>query len=401
VRFGTYSSVRSCAVLKAKFKSKKTEVDTKDGGDKKPRIGDIVDLLKFPSKKWTKMRTTGPIVPYGGHWVDTIKKDGSKGRFWVQCLAFDSEIEGLDTTKECPWCDAQDKRINFRIDYYQNAIIRDLQEAEPKRKPDFTEKEEESRFKEKDSDSWTPIKVVRLTPSTVREMKRHAAENRHKSKKTGETKAWPLSHDHWGCDVKVFYDKDETPAKQYSVSINVEKNTPLSEEEQEYLRWNIEDIIKPDSLERARKEFERWLEKMGKKKKKDDDDEDDDSDNKKKKKSDDDDDDDEERSEKKSSRDDDDDDDTSSKKKKKSSDDEDDDSGSSWADDDDDEKPKKKKKSDDDDDDDKSSDDDDDDEPKKKKKASDDDDDDDDEPKKKKKKDDDDEEEGLDFDNDD
>jgi hypothetical protein len=256
-------------VLKPQWKTKKTISDTKDYGDKKPRIGDLVEQLKFPDQKWVVLRMVGPTVNYGIHWVETKKKDGNLTRFPAVCLSWDSESEIHDSTKECPWCDAQDKRIKFQVDFYQNAIVRRLQEQEPKSKPDNTSKEEKTRFKEKDSDSWTPIRVIRMTRSVVRELKRHSQLNKHKSKKTGEVKVWPLSHDHWGCDIKVMYDSTEkTPAKKYTVSVNVDTTTALSEEEQEYLQWNIEGLQTPDTLEQARVDFEKWIEKMGDPKKK-------------------------------------------------------------------------------------------------------------------------------------
>ncbi len=374
-------------VLRPRFKSKKTVEDTKDTGGNKPRVGDLVEVFKHPDKKWSKHRLTGPCVCIGMHWIKTKRKDGSEAKFGAVCLRFDGETESFDSTKECPWCDANDKRISFRPEYYQNSIVRALQESKPAKIPELTEKEEETRFKEKESDSWTPVRVVRLTPSGTRKLKRLASENRHKSKKTGEMKAWPLSHDFWGTDVKMYYDKDDkTPANMYDYKINEETTSPLTDEEKEYLLWDIEGLnsqIKA-ALKDCRSDYERWAEKMGKSS---DEDEEDDKPKKKKKSSDDDEEEDSSHSSKSS--DDEDDEDDKPKKKKKSSDDDDDDFEE--------EKPKKKKRDEEEEEDDEEEDE----KPKKKKKKEEDeededgldfdDEDDDDKPKKKKKKDEDEE----------
>jgi hypothetical protein len=278
-------------------------------------------------------------VSYGIHWIETMKKDGGKVSFPTVCLAYDPETEETDSTHECPWCDSDSEKIRFSPDYYSNAIVRGLQEDEPSKKTKPTAKEEETGFKEKGSKTWTPARGVRLTRTLIRELKKLGALNRVKNKKTGETKAYPLSHPKFGCDVNVMYDPTEkTPSKKYMIQKG--ERTPLTDEEQEYLLWKIEEMQHPMSLKDANKEFERWAEKMDVKKKgkaKDDDDEDDDED------SDDEDEDDEPKSKKGAKK--------PVKKGKKSSKDEDEDDEDSDEDDEDldddeeeEEKPKKKGK---------------------------------------------------------
>jgi hypothetical protein len=346
--------------LAAKFKTQKTFDDTKAGSnDRAPKPDELVDVLKFPSNEWISMRPVGPAVSYGIHWVETKNKEGKKTSFPVVCLAYNADTEERDSTHECPWCDAENELIRFSQDYYSNFIIRSLQEEEPSKKVKPSKEEAESGFKTKGSKVWTPARAVRMTRSLVRELKKLGALNRHKDKKTGEKKAFPLSHPKYGCDINVMYDPNEkTPAKKYSVQLG--EKTPLTEEEQEYLLWNIESLMKPKKLKEANADFERWAEKMdvgakkNKKKGKSEDEDDEDSD---------DDDDDEDETPKSKSK-------KPAKKGKAKDDDDDDDSDDDSDDDDDDEdeKPKSKKKGkpskddEDDDDDDESSDDDDDDE---------------------------------------
>jgi hypothetical protein len=435
---------------KAKFKTEKTFDDTKGGaGNKAPRVDELTDLLKLPASEWITLRFVGPTVSYGIHWIKTKKQDGKETSFPAVCLSYDPETEETDSTRECPWCDAESELIRFGPEYYSNAIVRSLQEDEPSKKQKHTEEEKESGFKKKGSKSWTPIRAVRLTRTLVRELKKLGALNRVKDKKSGETKAYPLSHPKYGCDINIMYDPNEkTPAKKYMVQKG--ERTALSDEEQEYLMQPIEDLQKPDSLKESNKSFERWAEKMdvgakkNKKKSKDEDEDDEDSDEddedeapkgkgkkgpaaKKGKPKDDDDEDDED-----SDSDDDEDDDEdekpakkkAGKKASKSDDDEDEDDEDSDDDEDDEPKSKKKKpagkkskKDDDDEDEDEDEDDDEDEKPSKKSKAKakskkdededddlDDDDDEDDEPKKgakvKKKSKDEDEDDDLDDDDD-
>ena len=183
--------------MRATFKSKTNFEDTKSYDAKEPRVEDLVDKLNFPNKEWVQLRFVGPVVSYGRHWVKTKKKDGGETKFPVVCLAFDSETGEMDSEKSCPWCDGEHY---FSKESFANAIVRSLQEDEPERKKKLTAGEEETGKKEKTSKSWTPVRVIRLTSSTVKELKKLVGLNRHLDKKSGEKKSFPLSHVKYGCD---------------------------------------------------------------------------------------------------------------------------------------------------------------------------------------------------------
>jgi hypothetical protein len=354
--------------VKQKFKRNKSFDDSKSKTENAPRISDVVDVFEFPHKEWARMRFVGPLVSYGTHWIETKKKNGEKTSFPKQCLAYDPDTEERDSTKFCPWCAADDERIRFAPEFYSNAIIRDIEEDGPgKKNTDPTKKERKTGFKTKGSKSWTPVRAVRLTGGNVSTLKTLGGLNRHKSKKTGEKKAYPVSHEKYGCDVSIMLDKKEkSPGKKYTIQKG--DPSPINEEQSEYLLYQIEDMIKPDSKEDAKKEYKRWLEKMGSKKKGkgDSDDDESDSDEDSDDLEEDDDEDDEPKSKNKSKA-------SKKSKSKKSKDDddedEDDDEDDDLDDDEDDEssksKSKKGKKSSKDEDDD--DDEDEDDEPKSKK----------------------------------
>jgi hypothetical protein len=342
--------------VKAKFKSNKTLEDTRAQGPKAPRDDELVDMLQLPSKEWVTLRAVGPIVPKRVHWIpvslqeaEEISSGKKKGRiksFPKTCLAFNPETEERDSTKECPYCEIESEHVRDGTDYFQNFIVRSLQEDEPKKKGTPTKSELKSGFKEKGSKLWTPVRVFRMTSSLTRDLKSYAASNRHKDKKTGEKKAFPLTHPKYGRDIQIYYDPDEKVAsKRYRIQLG--DKSPLTEEELEYALWNIEALNNPESLKDAKKELEGWLKrnKKNKGKSKDDDDDIDDEDDVD---NDDDSDDDDDKPSKNSKK---------GKSKSKDDDDEDDDLDD---DDDDDETPKKGKKSKKSDDDDEDEDEDDD-----------------------------------------
>jgi hypothetical protein len=260
-------------------------------------------------------------------------------------------------------------------------IIRDIQEAEPKKKGTPTKSESkktnmcgyEAHVKAgKDTPLWTPVRAVQIPASLADQLRNLSKLNKATNKKTGKTKIYDLADPKYGVDLNFYYDKEAKGTAAYKVQ--KEHRTPLTDEELEYALWKL-DLLQAEDLKKATQEMALLSKKIVS-----DDDEDDDDYNRssKKRKNSDDDDDNED-----SIDDIDDDEDEKPRKKKKRDDDLDDD-------DDEDEKPRKKKKRDDDDDDE-------DEKPRKKKKRDDDDDDEDEKPRKKKKvRDDDDDDDDLD-----
>lgn len=248
--------------MKAKFKSNKSFDDTKDTSQRAPKPDELIDVLKFPPNDWVQMRFVGPVVAQGKHWLKGTTKAGKEISFPKDCLAFDPQTEDHDSTKECPYCDIDSEKVRFSKSYYGNAIIRQLQEDEPSKKVKPSASEEETGFKKKNSKAWTPVRGVYLTSTLARELKKLGALNRHKDKKTGETKAFPLSHSRYGCDVSILHDPDsKTPTNAYSVQKG--DKSPLTEEENEYLMWNIEELSHVEKLADAKKEVERWAKQNG------------------------------------------------------------------------------------------------------------------------------------------
>jgi hypothetical protein len=349
----------------AQFQRTRTLKDTKakgGGRDKAPQIRDIVELhdRNKANGKWVPIRLVGPMFSYAQHWIEINKEAGGTAKFPKQCLAYNDETETLDSTITCPYCELTGEDPG--IQYYQNVIDRRVQEREP---DDLrvSKAEKKTGFKEKDADSWTPMRVLELPPSAVKNLRDLGELNKHGKK--GAKEAYDLSDEQFGCDVNYMFDKDAKGGDKHK--FQKDEHTPLEDNELAYLMWNIEGMVKPDSEKDATKECERLEEKLvredgdddddepkyskkggkGKGKPADDDDEDDEPPKKKKAKVDDDDDDDEPPKRKKAKVDDDDD-EPAPKKKAKPVDDDDDDEPpkrkKAKVDDDDDDEPAPKKK---------------------------------------------------------
>lgn len=353
-------------------------------GRDRPRIDDKITLFKFPEKKWVELRLFGNFYSYAGYWVKNKGKDGQKGKpFFVECPSYDPNTQQRDSTIFDPWRDYmeanaqpydKDKKqnrdeqvIQFSQNFYVNAIVRTNQRNRPGKTPKPTQTERSTGFKEKDSDSWTPVVPIRLTRGVVNKLSELSGLNVHENKKTGNAQAYPVSHPKYGVDIRILYDSSKSPGDQYTVSLK-EKRTPLTEEELGYLKYDLSALMEiPDEAE-VRRNFDSWATRNGvevatksktkskkdkdeelkrkKKKGRDDEDEDDEDQDDDFDGDDDDDEDDEPKSKKskksakgkKKSRDDDDEDDED-----EDSDDEDEDDDSDDEDEDEDDEPKSKK----------------------------------------------------------
>lgn len=250
-------------MARAKFKTNKTFQESKPrtGGDDNKKLDDMVDTLKLPEKEYVSMRLIGPAIPYAQHWIEFHSSKGKDVNIPKICLAFDPETEDFDSDKKCPYCDGGNKAS---VAYLTNAIIRDLQENEPAKKGKPSDAEKKSGFKEKSSKCWTPVRVVRCTSTVASKFQNLSNANKVKDKKSGETVAKPLSDEKYGRDIQMLYDSKAAGAAKYDVQKGDER-TPLTEEESEYLVWNIEGLFEPEELSRAKQEAEKFFGGKGKK----------------------------------------------------------------------------------------------------------------------------------------
>lgn len=239
---------------------------------KKPT--DIFTLLEYPSKNgkpaWVTIRLFGPVFSEGTYWV-RAKRDNPKSSFPAPCLSYDYNTHQRTSDKEDPWGDELQRErdagmdqpyIRYQPYLYMNAIVRKEQSREPARNR-LTAEEKETGFKDKDSDSWTPVVVVRFTPSLFKKVQDLKDDNIVKLK--SGTKAFNVNHERFGRDIMIRYDPNAAASDKYAVKLVVDGGrTPLTEEEKAYLKWDIEAMYNDEpSLEETKRDVAAWRKRMG------------------------------------------------------------------------------------------------------------------------------------------
>lgn len=248
-----------------------TDLDeTRTVSTRDPRPDDLVDVYKFPPNKWVTVRIFDPIFTTGQYWITTKKTDGSITRFPKTCPSYDPASQGRDTTIYDPWRDTaervntkENRIISFQQTAWVNAIIRAEQKNEPKKAVKPSKAELKTGFTDKESSAWTPVKVIRLTMSTVKKIQELRGLNTVESKKTGQSKNFSVTHPAYGCDVMIKFDPDAASAAQmYDVQMG--KRKKLTEEELAYLRWDISLLYgEQESEEEIKRDFSSWAKRNG------------------------------------------------------------------------------------------------------------------------------------------
>lgn len=212
---------------------------------KAPRLDDLLPLHKFKSGVFYNLRFVGAPLTFAEHWIRIITNQGNETSVRKLCLSYD-HASG-DFKGKCPYCDTLGDTP--RIVTLQNAIDRKLQKNEPARKPKPLKSETvlehlpwadkdagEFYFKEKDSETWTPVVPLRLTSSPSQRINDYAALNKHEDKKGNEVVYGPEDIDH-GFDMQIKYDENQSAANAYFV--NKAKNNYLTDEELDYPIYDL------------------------------------------------------------------------------------------------------------------------------------------------------------------
>ena len=228
------------------------------GREKQERVTDKIELFQLTAD-YTAMRLIGDVTPYVTHWIKVLSK--RKGITFIPpkvAVNFISELDTFDDTIEDPYMDIPNPR-DTRKYYYCNAIIREIQDLEPRKAPKPTKEERKSGYKDIKSKSWTPVRVIRLPSSVVRKLAAMAQANKHKVK--GKIKEFDLTDPEYGMDVMLRFDSQEQGSAMYDVSADGETGvTPLSKTEQQYLTWRLDDLMTLETPKEASVEAKRIAE---------------------------------------------------------------------------------------------------------------------------------------------
>lgn len=262
-----------------------SSVQTNKGGKSElvlPQV--LLDLFDFKSVegKWVTFRLFGDIMSFGNYWIAGVNKQGVKKRFPQACPSFNYLTGQRESGKYDPWWeveqherngseDNKSETVQFTRSFFINAIVRSEQDNEPA-KIRKTPEEAESGFKDKDSSSWTPVKVLRMPPSLLQKIQELKPLNSVKFK-TGSIKCFDVTHPIYGRDIQVKFDDSASPANKYSIQLGM-KRTPLTEEEKEYLTYDLDALYYVPKEEEVKRSFEVWAKRSGYSKKVEDETED-------------------------------------------------------------------------------------------------------------------------------
>ena len=214
------------------------------------RPDDLVEIFR-PGKEYEELRLIGEVVAYATRWVSIYTKEDKKVNVPRVALNFDRNTSTFDDTVTDPYM-SMPNEVSTSVHYYVNAIVRDIQDEEPKKKPKPSKKEAKTGVKEKNSDSWTPVRVLRLPVSVARELRNLIGMNVHRTDKKSKPQSYELSHPEFGTNVHIRYDAQAPGTTKYGVQKG--DHAPLTSKEKEYLVWDISDLMSPKTLEEAEKD---------------------------------------------------------------------------------------------------------------------------------------------------
>ena len=239
------------------------------------RIEEHFQILNLREKanKWIQIRLFGPVFSKAVFWVQS--KKGGKS-FCVPCRCYNPETQEIEADVYDPWYDEYQRENDINLDrakrpvrlqktFYMQAIVRSEQEKAPT-KNSLTSEERESGIKDVESDSWTPVYVVPIPTSLLKSIQDLKEDNIVKTK-SGTRKSYNVAHEKYGRDIMIRYtDKAGTaPGDMYKAKLVIDEGkTPLTEEEKEYLTWDMDALYEPKASEaEAKKEFSSWAKRYG------------------------------------------------------------------------------------------------------------------------------------------
>lgn len=250
-----------------------------------PYLKDVCQTLELDENFHPVRLLPGSVTTAGVHYLPLFNKAGEPVMSkWnkqeqatkpVYCLAWDFDKGRPDPDKDCPYCNA---KLDLREESYVEVISRNAQDNPPSKGNKPSSHEKKTGIKDNDNDaSWTPVRVWRLNNTTIGALQK--LETLNKRKVDGKAQPVPIDDPEYGCDVYVMYDASAAPSQRYS--IQKDERAPITDEEEEYLVWDVASLIAnkcTNSKETAQRDVDRYLKFSGEDADVEDDDDDSDDD---------------------------------------------------------------------------------------------------------------------------
>lgn len=222
-----------------------------------PRMSDFVEVYskKNYEKGPARIRFLGPTVSVCNHSVNVkrIKREGDAGAgnlsdsYWFMppCTNWNPQTMRFEDNG-CPFCKAE---VPTSIKFYQNAIVRELEDLEPARKGERVDSEKvpvqfgENKFflkRDKETEAWTPVRVIEIPKALTSKLHNIESTNFYMDG-NGKRATAKLNDLQYGVDLFLFYHPDKGPAEKYDLQRDVDSGkTPVDKEyRKNLLLWNI------------------------------------------------------------------------------------------------------------------------------------------------------------------
>lgn len=221
--------------------------ETSVGGKQRLKIESLLDFADFSDGEYRTGRIYPVIFAMATHYYDIVGNDGKTFAVGKVCKRFDPETQEFDSTKKCWFCEFQNKmkhtdyftgetkdQASISVRYFFNYLNRDKQENLPKKLRE-TDEELESGFKDKTSNSITPLEVVSAPAGLIEKFKKLQRVGKKETK---------LDDPEKGRDISILFDKNEKVASnKWDAQKADEPGEPLSKKEKGYLLWDIKSAI--------------------------------------------------------------------------------------------------------------------------------------------------------------
>lgn len=215
-----------------------------------PAWDQIFAMVPFEND-FVLVRLVGPVFSLGIHYIELKVWSEAKGQYVFPvkrrvCANWNSETFEHEN-RGCAYCERYQKSS---IRYFQNAIVRSIQDAKPANTGTPSEYERTIQMVDgwkfypiggMTSQLWTPIRVLSIPEGSAKTLKQLSPLN--VTRGPDGSVAYPLEDSQYGCDVWVKYSDAPGVAKSNMWQFSKGNPSPLEPDEKRFHAWDIQAIL--------------------------------------------------------------------------------------------------------------------------------------------------------------